>query len=44
MKKTILIALILIPVLLIASCDSNSLGSMRRIKLGYAVQTKNVQR
>ncbi len=36
MKKAILTTLILIPILLLASCDHNDLGQMRRFNLGYA--------
>lgn len=36
MKKSILTTLILIAVLLLASCDYNDLGNMRRFNMGYA--------
>lgn len=36
MKKNILTTLILIAVLLFASCDYNDLGNMRRFNMGYA--------
>ena len=36
MKKSILTSLILISVLLLASCDYNDLGNMRRFNMGYA--------